>query len=84
MALLGGGTVSYERGTPVNGVIPGAVFLRFTFHASTESVLVGSSVGRASCVQGYLAHKKPPPRRTVQYDHAQAPMVVLGGGGGFL
>ena len=30
-------------------------------------------------VQGYLAQKKPPPRRTLQYDHAWGVMGVLGG-----
>ena len=30
--------------------------------------------------KGYLAHKKRPPRRTLQYDHPQGPMVTLGGG----
>ena len=32
-----------------------------------------------SPVQGYLAHKKTPPPRTLQYDCAQGYMVVLGG-----
>jgi hypothetical protein len=31
-------------------------------------------------MQGYLAHKKPPSLRTLQYEHAVGPMVVLGGG----
>ena len=35
-------------------------------------------------VQGYLAHEKHPPRRTIQQDHASGPMKVLEGGGGFL
>ena len=30
--------------------------------------------------QGYLAHKKYPPPRTLQWDYAQVPMVFLGGG----
>ena len=30
--------------------------------------------------QGYLAHKKPPFLRTLQYGFAQGPMVLLGGG----
>ena len=34
----------------------------------------------ASNVQGYLAHKKPRPLRTLQKDYAKGPMVVLGGG----
>ena len=29
------------------------------------------------CVQGYLAHKKTPPRRTLQWGHAFGPVVVL-------
>ena len=31
-------------------------------------------------VHGYLAHKKQPPRRTLQKDHAWAHVVVLGEG----
>ena len=31
-------------------------------------------------VKGYLAHKKPPPRRTLQQDYAQGLVVALGGG----
>jgi hypothetical protein len=30
-------------------------------------------------VQGYLAHKNLLPPRTIQYDYAEGPMVVLGG-----
>ena len=30
--------------------------------------------------QGYLAYEKPPPPKTLQQDHAQGPMGVLGGG----
>ena len=30
-------------------------------------------------LQGYFAYKKRPPRRTLQSDHAYAPMAVLGG-----
>ena len=54
----------------------------------------GRSGGRAACtppangsplagsaVQGYLAHKKAPPRMTLQYCYAQGPVEVLGGGG---
>ena len=29
-------------------------------------------------LQGYLAHEKHPPRRTLQEDYALSPMVVLG------
>ena len=28
--------------------------------------------------EGYLAHKKPPPPRTLQLAYAQGPMVVIG------
>jgi hypothetical protein len=31
-------------------------------------------------LQGYLAHKKPPPPRTLQQAYAYGPVVVLGGG----
>ena len=38
------------------------------------------SWGYGQCgVQGYLAYKKPPPPRTVQYDNAKGPVGVLGG-----
>ena len=29
-------------------------------------------------LQGYLAHRKRPPRRTLQYDHPEGPVVALG------
>ena len=32
-------------------------------------------------LQGYLAHKKLHPPRTLQQEYAEGPMVVLGGGG---
>ena len=32
-------------------------------------------------LQGYLAYKKPPPRRTLQYGHAWVLVAVLGGEG---
>ena len=31
-------------------------------------------------MQGYLAHKKQRPARTLQKENAQGPMVVVGGG----
>ena len=34
----------------------------------------------AGGVQGYLAHTKQPPPKTLQKDSAQVPMVILGGG----
>ena len=30
-------------------------------------------------LQGYLVHKKPPPRRTLQLGYARGPMVVVQG-----
>ena len=33
-------------------------------------------------VQGYLAHTKQRPPRTLQWDYAQGPMEALWGGGG--
>ena len=30
-------------------------------------------------LQGYLAHKKHPPPRTLQWDYTYGPMVILGG-----
>ena len=38
----------------------------------------------AVTLQGYLAHKKHPPARTLQWDYTWGSMVVLEGGGGFL
>ena len=35
-------------------------------------------------LQGYLAHEKLPPARTLHQAYAQGPTVVLGGGGQFL
>ena len=35
--------------------------------------------GVAGAVQGYLAYKNPPPRRTLQEPFAYGPMVILGG-----
>jgi len=35
---------------------------------------------RGSHAQGYLAHKKPLSLRTLQWDHAWAPLAVLGRG----
>ena len=35
--------------------------------------------GLTSEVQGYLAHKKQPPPRSLQEDRAEGPMGILGG-----
>ena len=42
--------------------------------------LGSAAVCAGALVQGYLAHKKPPPPRTLQQGFAQGPMPVLGGG----
>jgi hypothetical protein len=34
-------------------------------------------------LQGYLAHTKQRPPRTLQWDYAWGPMMTLGGGGCF-
>ena len=54
---------------------------------SLRQLFVAWNHGRASVafllageVQGYLAHKKPRPLRTLQKDYAQGPMEVLRGG----
>ena len=46
---------------------------------STASKPDGEKSGNCR-VQGYLAHKKLLPPRTIQLDYAQGPTVVLGGG----
>ena len=43
-------------------------------HAPPQGPTVGP------CLQGYLAHKKLPPARTLQYDYSLSPTVVLGKG----
>ena len=54
----------------------------FLCGATAQRSAWGATVAR--CVQGCLAHKTPPPPRTLQQGYAYGPMVVLGGGGGFL
>ena len=39
---------------------------------------------KINAVQGYLAHKKPPPPKTLQYACASGPTVFLWGGGAVL
>ena len=67
MVVLGGAAVSFERGNPVRSEF----FWR-----------LGPDLTRPSRegIQGYLAHKKPPPPRTLHQGSAYGPMVVLGGG----
>jgi len=38
------------------------------------------SAARPVALEGYLAHEKPRPLRTLQWDYAQGPMVALRGG----
>ena len=60
MAILGGGAVSYERGTPEE---------RQDFLYTGEGVAHIVDSGRFQeklCLQGYLAHKKYPHPRTLQ------------------
>ena len=51
-------------------------------HGVCEEVGVGgdmrSNQSSKKQAQRYLAHKKPTPLRTPQYDYAQGPMMVLG------
>ena len=63
MVVLGGGAVSYERGTPVAGNPP------------AESRCLPN--WRAQ-IQGYLAHKKTPPPRTVIGPYARAYHLEIG------
>ena len=47
---------------------------------TTLSDLVAFLAAVRAPIQGYLAYKKPPPRRTLQQEYARGPMVVLQGG----
>ena len=40
--------------------------------------VLGLGVG-VQCLQGYLAHKKHPPHRTLQQPFAKGPIMILGG-----
>ena len=40
---------------------------------------LSAPVGECEALQGYLAHKKLPPPRTLQQDHASTPAVILWG-----
>ena len=52
--------------------------LRMDFRLLKSRKLVTLSV--ATPLQGYLAHKKPRPPKTLQEDYAYEPTIVLGGG----
>ena len=62
--------VSYKGGTPVEGHLSPMPFTPPPF----------SQACAPQRVQGYLAHKKLPPPRTLPQAYAQGPRVVLGGG----
>jgi len=53
-------------------------------HISDRKGYVDESVGELTstkrALQGYLAHKKHPPPRTLQWDYTYGPIAVLGGG----
>ena len=51
-------------------------------NAKHDSYSPGREIGRnLRALQGYLAHKKQPPRRTLHSHHVWGPMVALGKGG---
>ena len=87
MVVLGGWTFSYERSTHVGGhqLFPhiGSALFQASDHL-VEPELV------ATALQGYLAHKEPPPPHkespppgTLPQAHAPGPTLVWGGGGVF-
>jgi len=69
MGVLGGWAFSYERGTPVpfqSGVVgPPQGAREFLAHCGVLGWGVGIGL-LERLVQGYLAHKKQPPPRTLQ------------------
>ena len=66
--------VSYERGTPVIQILnPSNRKLDEVEGQSGHSNPLNG-------IQGYLAHKKPHPPRTLQSAYISGPLVVLGGG----
>ena len=61
MAILGGGAVSYERGSPV-----GRSAERVQGLGDAEMNLAVDAALGPRDLEGYLAHQKPPPHRTLQ------------------
>ena len=53
---------------------------RVQLERSGGVIVVPAALVSSILVQGYLAHQKPPPHRTLQYAYVQGPMVVPGGG----
>ena len=43
------------------------------------NILFQGELAPLNRLQGYLAHKKQPPPRTLQEDNVEGPLVVLGG-----
>jgi hypothetical protein len=77
------------------GVLGGGVFLSASYplytqqsHGIADAVLGQAAHGlrwpNAAGKQGYLAHKKVPPPRTLQQDYAKGPTGAYGGGAVFL
>ena len=64
--VLGGGAVSFGRGTPV-GLFPG------------RRVAAARSRKWCGVIQGYLAHQKTLALWTLQTDHVSGPRAVLAG-----
>ena len=57
------------------------LFADAIYNKGEVSAYAGSIENRKDLtLQGYVAHKKPPPPRSLQYAYAWGPMVVLGCG----
>ena len=73
-------TIAFGTG---GGVVMSVDFFRrisWPLQSPFPQVLFNMKTFLISCVQGYLAYKEPPPRKTLQSDHALAPMAALGEG----
>ena len=74
-----------QQGSRVSGAIRLWRFPPTTEDRNEKTDRDGNSASsRGPALEGYLAHNKTPPLRTLQQDHTWGPMVVLGGGGVFL
>jgi len=68
---------------PHVALTPNTVELTPTLGVLTPRALQeASATDPTTSLQGYLAHKKQPPFRTIQQAYAYGPMVVLGVEGG--
>ena len=87
MVVLGGESVSYERGNPGGGMVEESCRRHAPAVVSCKVgvLLIGRGRGwglrlRVKGLQGYLAHQKKKRRpRTLQQGYACGPMVILGG-----